>query len=193
MLATWSWAASPAAAETPVGLVSGFCDVLSEVMRQATTVGQHGRVVRLEAAISRAFDLEAITRDAVGPAWDGMTPASRARLVQAVGHALAVDYASQVDHQEEGQRLVVLPATVQKRDGIMVETRLLAPDADPIERNYLVRQGPGGWRIFDVLLMGGASEQATRRAEFTSVIARRGVDGLISILEELARTPPAAR
>ena len=131
------------------------------MIRQAGQLGPRGRFDRLQAAIGRDFDLDAMAREVVGTAWDEMTPETRRRLVGAFGRSIAADYASQFD-RDEGQRFVVLPETVQRRDGVLVETRLLISDDDPIARNYLVRRREDGWRIVDVLLIGTSSEQATR-------------------------------
>jgi phospholipid transport system substrate-binding protein len=62
----------------------------------------------------------------------------------------------------------------------------------PIDFNYIMRQDGGAWQILDILLDGTISQLAARRSEFTSIIGREGVDGLVVALEkkilELARS-----
>ncbi|MGE0724609.1 MAG: ABC transporter substrate-binding protein [Alphaproteobacteria bacterium] len=191
-VAAWIAAAAPAAAETPVAVVTRFCETLAAVMREGGTLGLPLRAHRLERAIERAFDVEHMTRTAVGPAWQEMTPALRARLVRAVRRATALDYASLYD-RDGAPMLVVLPDATQRPDGVMVETRVLpTPDDDPIVASYLVHHGPRGWRIVDVLLFGTTSAQATRRAEYSSLIRQRGPEGLVALLENLGRLASTA-
>ena len=49
--------------------------------------------------------------------------------------------------------------------------------------NYLMHQQDRSWRIADVYLTGTVSELATRRSEFTAILARQGVDGLVATLD----------
>jgi phospholipid transport system substrate-binding protein len=48
--------------------------------------------------------------------------------------------------------------------------------------NYLVRQNRGSWQISDVYLDGTISQLAVQRSEFSSVLRREGVDGLVMAL-----------
>ena len=57
-----------------------------------------------------------------------------------------------------------------------------------------MRENGGAWQIADVYLTGTISELATRRAEFTAVLRRDGVDALIATLNSKAGgTTVAAR
>jgi phospholipid transport system substrate-binding protein len=47
----------------------------------------------------------------------------------------------------------------------------------------MMRQHQGVWQISDVYLDGTISQLATQRSEFYSILARQGVDGLISALD----------
>src|SRR5262249_53867295 len=70
--------------------------------------------------------------------------------------------------------------------GTVVQTKLVRTDGDPIALNYLMRESDGAWKVIDVFLNGTASELATRRSEFSSVLRRDGADGLVKLLERRA-------
>ena len=56
----------------------------------------------------------------------------------------------------------------------------MQPSGRVVNINYLVRGG----RVIDVYLNGTISDLATRRDEFTSIIAAGGADGLVKRLHE---------
>jgi phospholipid transport system substrate-binding protein len=65
-------------------------------------------------------------------------------------------------------------------------TRIVDPNGEPVNLNYLVRPIGGMWQIADVYLNGTISELAIRRSEFASILQRQGVDGLIAELNRKA-------
>ena len=169
-----------AAAGAPGAVIEAFYAVLLEVMKQATSLGLAGRYARLQPAIETAYDLPLMIRLAVGPQWNSLSPTQQARLLEAFRRFTVATYASRFDGYD-GERFEVGGETPQS-GGILVQTRLVLRNADPVELNYLMRQDPS-WKIIDVFLSGTISELATRRAEFTSVLRRDGGDGLVSLLE----------
>ena len=48
--------------------------------------------------------------------------------------------------------------------------------------NYLMHQNQGAWQISDVYLDGTISQVAVQRSEFSSILRREGVDGLVMAL-----------
>jgi phospholipid transport system substrate-binding protein len=46
----------------------------------------------------------------------------------------------------------------------------------------LMRQNRGAWQISDVYLDGTISQVAVQRSEFSSILRREGVDGLVMAL-----------
>ncbi len=67
---------------------------------------------------------------------------------------------------------------------LMVRTRILPEDEDPVELDYRLRNVEGSWRIIDVFMNGTVSELALRRSEYSSVFKREGFESLLSLLEE---------
>jgi phospholipid transport system substrate-binding protein len=191
-LAAAGFALRPAAGApaTPSAVVEAFYAVLLEVMKQATNLGFEGRYRRLQPAIEAAFNLPLMIRLAVGPQWNSLTPAQQGRLLEAFRRFTVGTYASRFDGFE-GEHFEVTGEAPSPSGGTLVQTRLVPPKQDPVELNYLLRQGDAGWQIIDVFLSGTVSQLATWRAEFTSVLRRDGADGLVGLLEnKLAALTP---
>jgi len=175
---------------TPSAVVEAFYAVLLAVMKQATSLGFEGRYRRLQPAIEAAFDLPLMIRLAVGPQWNSLAPAQQGRLLEAFRRFTVGTYASRFDGYE-GEHFEVTGEAPSPSGGTLVQTRLVPPKNDPVELNYLLRQGDAGWQIIDVFLSGTISQLATWRAEFTSVLRRDGADGLVGLLEnKLAALTP---
>jgi phospholipid transport system substrate-binding protein len=81
-----------------------------------------------------------------------------------------------------GEKFEVLPQTRTSGADIIVETKLIASSGEPIRIDYVMRNGPGGWRIVDVLLDGSISRVAVQRSDFRSLLASGDPNPLIDSL-----------
>lgn len=175
-----------AASSSPVATVRNFYATLSATMKDGERLGFTGRRDRMETAVRGAFDLPRMTRLAVGPRWSGLSPQEQSDLIHAFGDYSAATYATRFTHSG-GETFEVSPNATPTADGTIVHTKLLRPNDEPVQLDYLVKQGAGGdWRIEDVYLSGTISELATRRSEFTSVLDRGGAAALVEALRKKA-------
>ena len=69
---------------------------------------------------------------------------------------------------------------------MIVHSKLLKSDGDPVQIDYLMRANERGWQIIDVFLSGTVSELATRRSEFSAVMRRGGAEALVDVLQKKA-------
>jgi phospholipid transport system substrate-binding protein len=176
--------AAPARAEgDPKAVIKSFYDVLLDTMKNAEKLGFEGRVKKLEPAIRQTYDLPLMTRLTVGPQWQQLTPEQQKKIADAFAKMTIATYADRFDGYS-GEKLEVLPEVTKSNNGTIVNTRLVKSDGEVITLNYLMREGEGGWKVIDVFLNGTASELATRRSEYTSVLRREGADGLVRLLEK---------
>ena len=77
------------------------------------------------------------------------------------------------------------PKAVPNPNGVIVESRLVKSNGEPVNLNYLLRQdAAGSWKVIDVYLSGTISELATRRSEFSTVLQRNGFDALVQLIEQ---------
>jgi phospholipid transport system substrate-binding protein len=173
---------APAGAATASAAISSFYDTLLETMKDGPTLGFKGRDERLSPAIRGAFDLPLMTRLMVGPQWAGLTPDQQDKLVAAFTEFSVAIYASRFDDYS-GERFEVDPNPTPSAGGVIVNTRLVKSDGEPVEIDYLMRETNGAWKIVDVYLSGTVSELATRRSEFSSVMRRGGAEALVDALQ----------
>lgn len=172
----------PAGAATAAAAISSFYDTLLGTMKDGPTLGFKGRDERLSPAIRGAFDLPLMTRLMVGPQWAGLTPDQQDKLVAAFTEFSVAIYASRFDDYS-GERFEVDPNPTPSAGGVIVHTRLVKSDGEPVEIDYLMRETDGAWKIVDVYLSGTVSELATRRSEFSSVMRRGGAEALVDALQ----------
>jgi phospholipid transport system substrate-binding protein len=158
--------------------IETYYATLLPAVNAARGLGVAERARRIAPAILGAFDIAAMTRLAVGPAWSDFSGSQRSETIDAFGKFIVADYANQLgDYSGEGY---TVDANVEQRGGDqIVKTRLGSTEID-----YLVR----GARIIDIYANGTVSELAARRAEFSSILASSGgADGLDKELRRRAQ------
>lgn len=177
-------AAAAAAGDGPAAAIQDLYDALLAVMKEAKQLSFDQRYNRLQPVITRTFNLPLMTRIAVGPEWAHLQPEQQQRLAAAFARYTISTYTGRFDGYS-GERFEVDAAPMQNPNGVIVQSRLVRPDGDPVTLNYLMRRADSGqWQIIDVFLSGTVSELATRRSEFVAVLARDGADGLVRLLEQ---------
>ena len=171
-----------AQASGPQQVVERLHESLLEVMRNAGELGYEGRYERLEPVLEQSYDFPFMIRVALGPTWRELDERQRAELTKLFTDMSVANYAARFDGFA-GERFEILGEAPGPREAVLVESRIVLPDDDPVELNYLLRESEDGWRIIDVLLDARYSELARQRAEFAAVLRDGGVPDLVAILE----------
>ncbi|MDE1146977.1 MAG: ABC transporter substrate-binding protein [Azospirillaceae bacterium] len=179
-------AASPEAGDPAVARIKGFYDVLLSCMKNAKQLGVKGRAEKLAPAVKDTFDMGTMTRLAVGPGWAKFSPEQQQAAIDAFTEVTVATYANQFDGYN-GETFDVAPAPKARGADKIVETKLTPKDQPAVPLNYLMRGAGGDARVVDVYLNGTISQLATRRSEFTSVVAQSGPDGLAQSLKKQAQ------
>jgi phospholipid transport system substrate-binding protein len=146
------------------------------------------RQTRLRELIRQGFDLDLISRFALGAYWQTATPAQRLEYQQLFVAWMADSYARRLGADKAGSLTVIDGRPDVDSADALVRTRINRSDAPAIETDLRVRDSEGGMKIIDVT-MGGVSLDVTQRDQFASVIKRKGLDGLISELRARTSTP----
>jgi phospholipid transport system substrate-binding protein len=157
---------------------------LLSTMKNGSTLGESGRFAQLEPVIRNSFDLPVMARLSVGPSWAGLSAAQQQQVTDSYGRYISAIYADRFDSYD-GQKLEVTGERPTP-SGIMVTSRIIKANGDPVEIDYLMRQDGGNWLIADIYLDGSISEVATRRSEFAAILRSQGIDGLIEALNRKA-------
>jgi phospholipid transport system substrate-binding protein len=173
-----------AMAATGGDTVRGLYDALLAAMKNGRTLGQSGRFMQLEPVIRKSFDIAAMARLSVGPAWAGLTEAQRQQVTESFGRYISAIYADRFDSYA-GQKLEVT-GEQPSAGGVMVRSQIIKANGEPVRVDYLMRQSGGAWLIADIYLDGAISEVATRRSEFAAILKTDGIDGLIVALNRKA-------
>jgi phospholipid transport system substrate-binding protein len=159
-----------------------FYDALSDAMKQGPALGFAGRSQMLDPLIRRALDLPLMTRLVVGPAWKGLSAPEQQRLVDAFSAYSIAVYASRFK-EYGGERFVVDAATTRRPNGdVVVSTKLVLKEGEPVQLDYLMRESARGWQVIDVFLNGTISELAARRSEYSAVFRSGGSAALVELL-----------
>jgi phospholipid transport system substrate-binding protein len=174
------------AAPNPRDTVRGFYDVLLSTMKDGPALGAKGRYEKLAPAIRQAFDISYMARMTVGPGWAKLSEEQQQKMTQAFGRFITSQYATNFDSYS-GEKLNV-QGEQNSNFGRLVQSQIVPKGSEPVQINYLLRQNGDDWQIADVYLSGTISELSVRRSEFSSILRRDGIDGLIRMLNSKADT-----
>ena len=161
-----------------------YCDALLETMKVAKTTPVKKRYDRLEPVVRAMFDLPAMTRIAVGPAWTTMDAKDQQAIVDAFSRFTVSTYAYRFDGWS-GEHFDVAPTAEARGENKLVKTTLVKASGEKVPLNYLMHTTPAGWKATDVYLNGTISELATRRSEFAAILRDGGPQALVERLKAL--------
>jgi phospholipid transport system substrate-binding protein len=170
--------ADPAAAQ-----IAAFDTALLDVMKQAKKLGPRGRYEALKPAIEQAFDLQTMTRFAVGTSWSALPADQQAELVKAFAHMTTATYAHNFDGYD-GEKFTIDKVDTRGPDKL-VRTRLAGTGA-PTELAYRMRQSGGGWKVIDVYYNSTVSSLLGQRSEFAATLGSGGATALAKKLNSRA-------
>lgn len=178
----------PAHADTNTGAslfgpVKALDDALIAAMRAGDTTPFERRCQLLEPVIDRVFNLNAVLAASVGLAWQSIPYAQKTTLASAFRRYTVSSYVANFN-SFNGQRFEILPdARAVGGGAIVVKTRLIRQDEAPVELDYVMRQGPAGWQVVDVLTDGSISRVAVQRSDFRELLESGGATALAAGLE----------
>ncbi len=167
----------------PSQVVERFQTALTGAMKQAVALGFKGRFEALEPAVRESFDLFAMTKVSAGRYWKKLSAEDRDKLVATFAELTIATYADRFDGYS-GEVFKTLSEEPFLKKMRLVKTRIVKTSGKPVVLNYVLRPVKGTWRIIDIHLKGTISQLAVRRAEFTSVLRRRGFASLITSLRK---------
>ena len=174
--------APPANAGPASDIIGKLNTVFIDVMQNAKTLGYEGRYKKLEPPLAEAYDFAEMTRVTIGRHWRRLTHDQKQQVIAAFHDLSIATYAARFDGFG-GERFEILGEEPAPAGSVRVNNQIVPANGAPIRIDYLLRQNGGQWRIIDVYLKSSVSELAVRRAEFSDILAKSGVDGLIADLK----------
>jgi phospholipid transport system substrate-binding protein len=138
---------------------------------------------RLVALLDGPIDLELIARLILGRHWRSASEVQRTEYLQ-LFRAFALDNLASRLHVYDGQDFEIVGAqAVDERDAV-VATRVTGDGRPPLKVDWRVRERDDGHLVAIDVIVEGVSLIVTQRSEFSAVIERRGMDGLLAELRQ---------
>lgn len=173
-------AVRPAFADSARDFVQSVGDQVVQVLQQGLPRDDAER--QLHAIWLAAFDVQGIGRAVLGKNWKKATEPQRQEYMGLFPDYVAQLYANQFSDYS-GETFAVNGSKPGSDGRTVVNARIDRPGGDPIKVDFIVQADAQPPLITDVKVEG-VSLLVTKRSEFDSVVAQRGIDGLIAALRE---------
>ena len=158
---------------------------LLRVMKAGHSASFSQRFDTLAPVIDEAFDLTTILKESVGVNWQSLPTDQQDTLSKAFRRYTVASYVSSFD-EYNGQRFLINPETRIVGSDQVVRTQIIPSSGEGHKLDYVVREGPAGWRVVDVLADGAISRVAVQRSDFRRLIREGGGPALTRNLETKA-------
>ncbi len=181
--------AGDAAASSSSGQTSGasapvslLCERLTQIEHSSGSFAQRARI--LTPAIDMVFNLPVVLQNSVGLRYRTLPDAQRQQLLDQFRQFTVARYVSNFAPGGTDKFEVSPTATASPVPGDqIVHTRIVA-GASSTDIDYVMRDGPTGWQVVDVLLNGNISQVAVQRADFSSSLSSGDATPLIDSLRK---------
>jgi len=184
--ATVAIATSAIAAEAPDALVKRISADVIETVKADKDIqaGNRNKIMDLvNSKILPHVDAEKMTQQAAGRYWRQATPEQQKQLIKEFTNLLVYTYAGALSQiKNETVEFKPFRADAGASD-VEVRSQVNVTRGEPITLNYRLSNGPQGWKIYDINVLGAWLVQ-TYTSTFASEIGKSGVDGLIKKLAE---------
>ena len=151
---------------------------------KALKSGDPARVQKLvDEKVLPYTDFQKMTQLSVGPGWRNATPEQRAALTREFRTLLVRTYSGALA-QVSDHKVELRPFRAQPTDtDVIVRTQVVASRGDPIQLDYRLEKTDGGWKIYDINILGVWLVE-NYKSQFSSQVNSSGIDGLIKTLSE---------
>ena len=180
-----------AASDDPaIAYVRGLGEDVISILNDKANSTLAEREVAFRGVIARGFDIPTVSRFVLGRHWKSATAEQRTEFSALFLDFIARVYASRFDSYSYGGETFTVQSVIADESGdTIVRSRVARPSgADPVELDFRVRPKDGSYTVVD-LYVEGISMLLTHRAEFSSVINRKGIEGLLSDIRARIEAP----
>jgi len=144
-------------------------------------------IALVDTKVMPYVDFQRMTASAVGRYWRTATPEQQQRLQQQFKLLLVRTYSGALA-QVQDQTVELKPSRNTPTDKEVVVKTEVKGRGDPIQLDYRLAQEAGGWKIYDVNVLGVWLVENYRNS-FSQEISNSGIDGLITKLEARNKSP----
>ena len=162
-------------------LVANFQAGLVDVMKVAEKLPVKARFDKLAPLVDGTFHLALMTQISAGRHWDDTSMDQRKSLITAFRRMSIATLATLFDGYS-GETFITDAEKPGPSKTTLVLTTLVKSDKSTVKIAYVARRFREGWRLIDVVVDNGISELKVRRSEYNMVLKKKGVPGLIDLL-----------
>jgi phospholipid transport system substrate-binding protein len=179
---------------TPDGLIK---TVVSEVMASVKSDPeiQKGNIPRIVDLVEKKIvpytDMRRTTEMAMGQNWKKASPDQQAQLVSEFKNLLIRTYSGALS-QLRDQTIQFKPLRAAPDDKEVIVKTVVIGRGDPVPLDYRLEKTAGGWRVYDMNIMGVWLVEAYRN-QFANQISQNGVEGLVKFLQDRNKQLAAAK
>ncbi len=185
-LAQQATAVTPMSQRPPQELVASVTRDILETIKNDKSLQQRDlrRLSELvDQKVMPVVNFSRMTALAMGRHWRTASPDQQQRLVAAFRDLLMLTYSEALRYAPEAT-IDIRPARYLPSDeDVIVRTALIRPGKEPIPLDYRLQKTPDGWKIYDFNVLGLWMVEHYR-SQFTQLVSAKGIDGLITTLEE---------
>jgi phospholipid transport system substrate-binding protein len=136
---------------------------------------------RLRPTIERFFNLESLTRKALGPTWKDFSPQQQKRAVELFSEMIIRSYTKGFDPSSDIDVQFAKASDLGNgRKEVPASARY---QGNSVAVAYRVENtGPEGWRVYDVVIEG-VSLASNYRAQFDALHQKGGADAVLTAME----------
>jgi phospholipid transport system substrate-binding protein len=175
-----------AAQEAPDVLIKRISEDVMSAAKSDKDI-QGGNSARIQQLVNEKIlpyvDFQRMTSLAAGRYWRDATPDQQKQLTAEFRTLLMFTYSGAIS-QIRDQKIEYRPLRADPSDTeVVVNTQVIQPRSEPIQLSYRLAKSPGGWKIYDMNVLGAWLVE-TYKGSFASEIGKSGVDGLIKTLSD---------
>lgn len=154
---------------------------LLQIMKAGHATPFSKRFDTLAPVIDQTFDLTTILKTSVGSSWDTLPRDQQSLLFTAFRRYTIASYVNAFD--ENNEHFVINPDTRISGNDQVVRMRIVLDSGEEHELDHVMRLGPEGWRVVDILADGIISRVAVQRSDFRQLMRHGGAPALAKSLE----------
>jgi phospholipid transport system substrate-binding protein len=176
------------AADDPAAVVRNTAERVLDSLRsdRARYQDDHALFQLVRDVVFQRLDRERTAQWVMGANWRTATPAQREQFIAEFSDLLLRTYGTAL-RQYDSEKLNYLPAQAPAgADRVTVRTEIIRPDGPKVSVDYLLTNRSGEWKVYDVIIEN-VSLVVTYRSEYSAIIKRDGMDGLLKQLSDRNR------
>ncbi len=175
--------AQTATARDAVDTVQTFEAALLQIMKSGKQAPFKERFETLASAVDKAFDLQTILQNSIGPRWSSLSADLRTALLQTFRRYTVASWVANFDSWN-GQRFEMSSDLRLVGNVVIIPTQIVPSSGSPTKLDYVMQQRASGWKVVDVLADGSISRVAVQRSDFRHLLTNGGVPALMSSLTQ---------